>query len=151
MGCVLRWPGCLPSLLSSAARAETVRLISQANEPFNRRLEAELESMGLAVTSADTPLGQDTVAVVLIGRARVEIWMVDEARRMRLAWVEETQTEMVPETDGVRIAERVRALAFGMDHPLGASRCELQERATERLRRSERALCGHRAGRRVGR
>ncbi len=106
--------GCALLLGASSASAASVRYFSDASEPFNRRVVAEIESVGFEVEQPESELStlpQDTVALVRVSTASplVEVWLVD-GKSLRLAATMKRDSALSDDQDSVRIAERVRGL-----------------------------------------
>lgn len=114
------------ALLAVDASATRVRFLSDAGDAFDRRITAELESVGFEVerpVSREAPLSGDTVAIVTVGGepGRVEVWLVDARGNATLSTVIERELGADAETDTTRVAERLRALlqplAPAPEHP----------------------------------
>ncbi len=106
--------GCALLLGVSSASAASVRYFSDASEPFNRRVVAEIESVGFQVEQPESELSalpEDTVALVRVSTASpvVEVWLVD-GKSLRLAATMKRDPALSDDQDSVRIAERVRGL-----------------------------------------
>lgn len=101
-------------LFSASAQASRVRFISEASEPFNRRVIAELENVGFdvdQVTRVEEPLPGESVAIVHATNdpPQVEVWLVESAERIVLSNVIERDLRD-DDADSTRVAERLRAL-----------------------------------------
>ena len=102
-------------LIGLPALAARVRYLSDAGEAFDRRVTAELESVGFEVernAAREAPLAEDTVAIVAATDEppRVEVWLVSEGRQAALSTVIERDLAAGADTDSTRVAERLRAL-----------------------------------------
>jgi hypothetical protein len=102
------------TLWLSTAQADSVRYLSDASEPFNRRVVAEIESVGLEVEQpiAETAaLPDDCVALIRVSNASgdVEVWLRNGSS---LALATKLSRDMTATDDdsGVRIAEAVRGI-----------------------------------------
>ncbi|MBK8997878.1 MAG: hypothetical protein IPM35_19310 [Myxococcales bacterium] len=119
-------------LVSVTARASRVRFVSEASESFNRRVVAELRSVGFDVDEANdasAPLPEGSVAVVHAKNqpAQVEVWLIDAPGRAVLSAVIAREPVSGEDADSTKVAERVRALL----QPLAAREPELVPVATD--------------------
>lgn len=101
-------------LVSTHARASRVRFVSEASEPFNRRVVAELENLGFDVDqpiAVEEPLPGESVAIVHATNEppQVEVWLVESAERVVLSNVI-ARDLADDDADSTRVAERLRAL-----------------------------------------
>ncbi|HMR75861.1 MAG TPA: hypothetical protein PKD61_12130 [Polyangiaceae bacterium] len=103
-----------PLFWLSAAQADSVRYLSDASEPFNRRVVAEIESVGLEVeqpASETAALPDDCVALIRVSQASgdVEVWLRTSGS-LALATKLSRDTAASEDDNGVRIAEAVRGI-----------------------------------------
>ena len=97
-----------------AAQADSVRYLSDASEPFNRRVVAEVESVGLEVeqpASETAALPDDCVALIRVSQASgdVEVWLRTSGS-LALATKLSRDAAASEDDNGVRIAEAVRGI-----------------------------------------
>jgi hypothetical protein len=97
------------------ASAARVRFVSDAGDTFDRRIVAEIESVGFEVErpeAREAALLADTVAIVsVLGEPpSVEVWLVDTQGNATLSTVIERDPSAATDTDTTRVAERLRAL-----------------------------------------
>lgn len=119
-------------LVTGVVRAARVRFVSEASEPFNRRVVAELTSVGFDVDEThdvDAPLPEGSVAVVHAKNepAQVEVWLLEATGRAVLSVVIERDLVSSDAADSTKIAERLRALL----QPLAEARPEPTATAPE--------------------
>lgn len=109
----------LGSLLwSGPAYAATIRFIAESDSPFERRLVAEIESVGFEVERPANPestLPTTTAAIVYVRSdpPQVELWLLGETGRFQLSSVvrdDASEPDDDADTTTLRIAERLRAL-----------------------------------------
>lgn len=101
-------------LVTAAVQASRVRFVSEASEPFNRRVVAELSAVGFDVdetSDMSAPLPDGSVAVVHAKNepAEVEVWLIEGADRVVLSTVIARDLESSDDADSTKIAERLRA------------------------------------------
>lgn len=94
------------------ARAQSVRYLSEASAPFDRRMVAEIESVGLRVEQPAIerePLPADAVALIRVLREPpvIELWLV-RGQTVELAATLERDPSVTEERDTIRIAEAMR-------------------------------------------
>ncbi|MCA9633426.1 MAG: hypothetical protein KC766_37510 [Myxococcales bacterium] len=111
---ILLWMIAFPA----AARAASIRFVTESDTPFERRLAAEIASVGFEVErpeSAKSPLPDTTAAVVYVRNdpPQVELWLLGQAGDFELSSVVRDDAASAgedAETATLRIAERLRAL-----------------------------------------
>lgn len=108
------WASFALLLSATVAHAGSVRFVSAHDDPLNRRVIAEIESVGLDVVRSDSTQATDDANLVAIVRVlddpeRVEVWVL-EAGRVTLAAIVSRDPLDAEEAHSVRVAERVRAV-----------------------------------------
>ncbi|MCA9642854.1 MAG: hypothetical protein H6718_20220 [Polyangiaceae bacterium] len=101
-----------------AAYAASIRFIAESDTGFERRLAAEIESVGFEVEKPESPetqLPEQTAAVVYVRNdpPQVELWLLGESGKFELSSVVRDDAKTADEdadTATLRIAERLRAL-----------------------------------------
>ena len=104
--------------LEGAALAASIRFIAESDTAFERRLAAEIESVGFEVEKPDSPespLPEKTAAIVYVRNdpPQVELWLLGEDGEFALSSVVRDDAKAAgedPDTATLRIAERLRAL-----------------------------------------
>jgi hypothetical protein len=101
-------------LVTGLVQASRVRFVSEASEPFNRRVVAELSAVGFDVdetTDMSAPLPEGSVAVVHAKNepAEVEVWLIEGGDHVVLSTVIARDLESSDDADSTKIAERLRA------------------------------------------
>lgn len=99
---------------SATSRAASVRYLSDASETFNRRVVAEIESVGLEVerpASETDALPIDCVALIRVRESTgdVEVWL-NTGTTLALATTVKRDAAATEDQDSVRIAESVRGI-----------------------------------------
>ncbi len=118
-----RWRWALLTLLfvfalSGNGFAASIRFIAESDTPFERRLAAEIESVGFEVERPETPelrLPESTAAIVYVRNdpPQVELWLLGDTGKFELSSVvrDDVRTpDDEDDTSALRIAERLRAL-----------------------------------------
>ncbi|MCB9579667.1 MAG: hypothetical protein H6717_21740 [Polyangiaceae bacterium] len=103
-------------LWAQSASGASVRYLSSEAEAFDRRVVAELESVGFVVdqpASEVVELPEDCVAIVRVSGGQVEVWLNGDDG-LRLA--ETMPRDPTLDEDSVRIAERLRGLLAPLAH-----------------------------------